>query len=208
MLATPRPLPRMDFSKGIPPEMSNSLVVVPTMLTSTQTIEELIEALEVRFLANRDDHLHFGLLTDFPDAIEETLPEDEPLVRLAQQRIEELNEKYRGSGRDTFFLFHRPRRYHSRDRIWMGYERKRGKLAEFNRAAARRITRCFALLDGDRGLAGVKYVRHPRHRHAVCPATARASCGRHRAPAQSCRYDVAKRRVLRGYGMLQPRVGV
>ena len=131
LLATPHPLPRMDFSKGIPPE-SRTLVVVPTMLTSAQNIEDLIEALEVRFLANRDDNLHFGLLTDFRDAHEETLPEDEPLLRLAQKRIEELNEKYREAKGDTFFLFHRPRRWNPRERIWMGYERKRGKLAELN----------------------------------------------------------------------------
>ena len=67
LLATPHPLPRMDFSRGIPPEL-RTLVVVPTMLISTQNIEDLIEALEVRFLANRDDNLHFGLLTDFRDA--------------------------------------------------------------------------------------------------------------------------------------------
>ena len=67
LLATPRPLPRLDFSKGIPPEC-RTLVVVPTLLTGAQTIEDLVEALEVRFLANRDDHLHFALLTDFRDA--------------------------------------------------------------------------------------------------------------------------------------------
>src|SRR5208337_4731908 len=131
LLVMPHPLPRMDFSKGIPPE-SHTLVIVPTMLTSVQNIEDLIDGLEVRFLANRDDHLHFGLLTDFRDALEETLPEDEPLLRLARQRIEELNEKYRNSESDTFFLFHRPRRWNPRDRIWMGYERKRGKLADLN----------------------------------------------------------------------------
>ena len=131
LLATPHPLPRMDFSGGIPPE-SRTLVVVPTMLTSAQNIEDLVEALEVRFLANRDENLHFGLLTDFRDAHEETLPEDEPLLRLARKRIEELNEKYRGAKGDTFFLFHRPRRWNPRERIWMGYERKRGKLADLN----------------------------------------------------------------------------
>ena len=72
LLVTPHALPRMDFSRGIPPE-SRTLVVVPTMLTSAENIEELVEALEVRFLANRDEHLHFGLLTDFRDAHEETL---------------------------------------------------------------------------------------------------------------------------------------
>jgi cyclic beta-1,2-glucan synthetase len=80
LLATPRPLPRMDFSKGIPQGL-RTLVVVPTMLTSEESIGELVEALEVRFLANRDEHLHFGLLTDFCDSAAETVPEDEPLLR-------------------------------------------------------------------------------------------------------------------------------
>ena len=84
LLVTPHVLPRMDFSEHIPPE-SRTLVVVPTMLSSLEHIEELIEALEVRFLANRDDHLHFSLLTDFQDAREETLPEDKPLLQLVQK---------------------------------------------------------------------------------------------------------------------------
>ena len=94
VLVTPRPLPRMDFSRGIPPG-SRALVVVPTMLTSAKSIEDLVEALEVRFLANRDENLYFSLLTDFRDAQQETLPEDGPLVQLAAQRIDELNRKYR-----------------------------------------------------------------------------------------------------------------
>ena len=127
LLATPHLLPRMDFSKGIPPEF-RTLVVVPTMLIGAQNIEDLVEALEVRFLANRDDNLHFGLLTDFRDAREETLAEDEPLLRHARQRIEDLNTKYGRSKGNTFFLFHRPRRWNPEEQIWMGYERKRGKL--------------------------------------------------------------------------------
>ena len=72
-IVTPHSLPRMDFSRGIPSEF-RTLAVVPTLITSLQNIESLIEALEVRFLANRDEHLHFGLLTDFRDAHQETLP--------------------------------------------------------------------------------------------------------------------------------------
>ncbi len=131
LLATPHVLPRMDFSGGIPPEF-RTLAVIPTMLTSAQNIENLVEALEVRFLANRDENLHFGLLTDFRDAHAETMPEDELLLELAQKGIEELNEKYGSVKGDTFFLFHRPRRWNPRERIWMGYERKRGKLAALN----------------------------------------------------------------------------
>src|SRR5208337_2170714 len=98
--------------KGIPPE-HRALVVVPTFLVSAQNVEDLIEALEVRFLANRDDNLHFGLLTDFRDARAETLPEDEPLLRLARNGIEQLNAKYPGAKGDSFYLFHRPRRWNA-----------------------------------------------------------------------------------------------
>jgi cyclic beta-1,2-glucan synthetase len=84
LLATPEPLPRMDFSDGIPADM-RTLVVTPTMLTSAEGIESLVEALEVRFLANRDDALHFGLLTDVRDAPTETLPADAALVASARR---------------------------------------------------------------------------------------------------------------------------
>jgi uncharacterized membrane protein (DUF485 family) len=131
LLVTPHSLPRMDFSTVIPPEL-RTLVVVPTMLISPQSIEGLIESLEVRFLANRDANLHFALLTDFRDAGRETLPEDAPLLQLVQQRVEELNAKYSEEREDRFFLFHRPRRWNPGEQTWMGYERKRGKLAELN----------------------------------------------------------------------------
>jgi cyclic beta-1,2-glucan synthetase len=212
LLATPRPLPRMDFSKGIPPEL-RTLVVVPTMLTSTQNIEDLTEALEVRFLANRDENLHFGLLTDFRDAIEEALPEDEPLLQQARQRIEELNEKYGNSSSDHFFLFHRPRRWNSRDRIWMGYERKRGKLSDLNkllRGGAHGGTEdSFALVVGDTGvLANVKYVITLDTDTQLARDSAWQFVGAMAHPLNRARYDEDRQRVVAGYGILQPRVAV
>src|SRR4030095_1601317 len=93
LLVSPRPLPRMDYSAGIA-AAARTLVVVPTMLTHLRNVEDLVDALEVRFLANRDAHLHFALLTDFADAQEQSLAADESLLRLAEARIEELNRKY------------------------------------------------------------------------------------------------------------------
>ena len=212
LLATPHPLPRMDFSRGIPPE-SRTLVVVPTMLTSPQNIEDLIEALEVRFLANRDDNLRFGLLTDFRDALEETLPEDEPLLLLARQRIEELNGKYPGPLGDIFFLFHRPRRWNPRDRIWMGYERKRGKLADLNwllRGGAHAIPgERFSCLGGDTAvLSNVKYVITLDTDTQLTRDSAFQFVGTMAHPLNHARYDEDRQRVTEGYGILQPRVAV
>ncbi|MDP2158527.1 MAG: glucoamylase family protein, partial [Nitrospirota bacterium] len=212
LLVTPQQLPRMDFSKGIPPE-SRTLAVIPTMLISAQNIEDLIEALEVRFLANRDKNLHFSLLTDFQDATEETLLEDEPLLLLAQQRIEELNEKYRNAEGETFFLFHRPRRWNPREQIWMGYERKRGKLADLNsllRRGAQGIPKDpFSLIVGNTEiLTSVKYVITLDTDTQLPRDSARQFAGAMAHPLNRAHYDEGRQRVVAGYGILQPRVGV
>jgi hypothetical protein len=207
LLATPHLLPRMDFSQGIPPE-HRALVVVPTILVSAQNVEDLIEALEVRFLANRDDNLHFGLLTDFRDAREETLSEDEPLLRLAQKKIEGLNQKYKGAKHDVFFLFHRPRRWNPREQVWMGYERKRGKLAELNSFLRGGSRDRFSLVVGDTAvLANVKYVISLDTDTQLPRDSARQLVEAMAHPLNRARYDEDKRRVCDGYGILQPGVG-
>ncbi|MFZ7125632.1 MAG: GH36-type glycosyl hydrolase domain-containing protein [Desulfobacterales bacterium] len=211
-MATPHLLPRMDFSQGIPSEL-RTLVVVPTMLTSTRNIEKLIEALEVRFLANRDDHLHFGLLTDFRDAGQETLPEDASLLRLARQGIEALNEKYRGPDGAAFFLFHRPRRWNPRDRIWMGYERKRGKLADLNwllrGGADSGAEERFTLVVGEtRVLANIQYVITLDTDTQLARDSAWQFVGAMAHPLNRARYDDSRQRVVAGYGILQPQVAV
>ncbi len=210
LLATPHLLPRMDFSKGIPPEF-RTLVVVPTMLIGAQNIEDLVEGLEVRFLANRDDNLHFGLLTDFRDAREETLAEDEPLLRHARQRIEDLNTKYDRSKGNTFFLFHRPRRWNPEEQIWMGYERKRGKLAELNALlrGGEHAEDHFSLIVGDRTvLSSVKYVITLDTDTQLPRDAAWQFVGAMAHPLNRPRYDEDKQRVCEGYGILQPRVAV
>ncbi|MBU3949068.1 MAG: cyclic beta 1-2 glucan synthetase [Proteobacteria bacterium] len=210
LLATPYPLPRMDFSKGIPPKY-RTLTVVPAMLTGTQNIEDLIEALEVRFLANRDANLHFGLLTDFRDAQEEILPEDEPLLRLASQRIEELNNKYGHYQGNIFFLFHRPRQWNSKERIWMGYERKRGKLSELNallRGGENARDR-FSLVIGDTAvLSSIKYVITLDIDTQLPRDAAWQFVGTMAHPLNTSQYNEDKQRVCDGYGILQPRVAV
>ncbi len=208
LLVTPHPLPRMDFSEGIPPEF-HTLVVIPTILTSARNIENLVEALEVRFLANRDDNLHFGLLTDFTDAQEETLPQDESLVRLVGKKIEELNEKYQGSKTDTFFLFHRPRLWNQQERIWMGYERKRGKLADLNSLLRGGPKDHFSHLVGKTDLLlDVKYVITLDTDTGLPRDSARQFVAAMAHPLNRAFYDKKLQRVSKGYGILQPRVAV
>ena len=208
LLTTPHPLPRMDFSTGIPPEM-RTLVVVPTMLTSPRNIDSLAEAMEVRFLANRDANLHYALLTDLCDAAEETLAEDAALLKLAQARIEALNARYAEGRNDLFFLLHRPRRWNPHDRIWMGYERKRGKLADLNALLREGNRDGFSLLIGAVAiLTGVKYVITLDTDTQLPRDAARQLVGTMAHPLNRAAYDPGLGRVVAGYGILQPRVSI
>jgi cellobiose phosphorylase len=208
LLASPHPLPRMDFSTGIPVE-SRTLVVVPSMLIGPCDVESLMEALEVRFLANRDTNLHFGLLTDFADATEEVLDSDAGLLALARERIEALNAQYAGGDNDRFFLFHRPRRWNPHDRIWMGYERKRGKLADLNLLLREGRQDGFSLVVGATALlAGVKYVITLDTDTQLPRDAARQFVATMAHPLNRPVYDAALQRVRVGYGILQPRVSV
>ena len=147
LLVKPRQLPRLDYSSGITSDR-RTMVVVPTMLTSLEGVDRLIETLELHHLANRDQHLYFALLTDFRDAPQETLPQDNVLLQRARAGVELLNRKYLPDGQDHFFLFHRPRRWNAGEGLWMGYERKRGKLVQFNALLRGGCTDCFSEIVG------------------------------------------------------------
>jgi len=207
-IVKPHLLPRMDFSGGIPSEFS-TFTVVPTMITSVQNIENLIEALEVRFLANRDEHLYFGLLTDFRDADQETLPEEVELLRLTQEKIEGLNTKYKKGRADIFFLFHRPRRWNPKEKIWMGYERKRGKLADLNWLLRGGPRENFSLIVGEITiLKNVKYIITLDTDTQLPRNTAKQLVETMAHPLNRARYDEVKQCVSEGYGILQPRVSM
>ncbi|WP_238346170.1 GH36-type glycosyl hydrolase domain-containing protein [Luteimonas saliphila] len=207
-LTRPDALPRLDYSSGVPADM-RTLVVVPTMFGSADGIASLVEALEVRFLANRDDNVHFALLTDFFDAAEPHLPDDETLLDLAQREIDVLNARYAPEHHNRFFLFHRPRTWNPRERVWMGFERKRGKLAALNallRGAGREV---FVRVAGDiAALGNVRYVITLDTDTQLPRDAARELIGTLAHPINRARFDERRRIVTGGYGVLQPRVGI
>ena len=208
MVINPSPLPRMSFATGLPPS-ERTLVVIPTLFGSLDEVESLVEALEVRYLANRDDHLYFALLSDFTDADQEAMPEDAAMLALAQSHIEQLNLTYATGTVDRFFLLHRPRRWNVNDKRWMGHERKRGKLSELNTLLRGQGSEQFALIVGHvQDLYGVRYVITLDTDTQLPRDAARHFVSAMAHPLNRPVYDPAKRRVIRGYGILQPRVGV
>ncbi|MET0267243.1 MAG: glucoamylase family protein [Duganella sp.] len=208
----PKPLPRMDFETGIPAD-GRALVVVPTLVFSRQNIEELCEQLEVRFLANRDPNLRFCLLTDFGDAPTETVPADAALMEQMREAVEQLNRKYavhpNGEPAMPFLLLHRPRLWNPQEGVWMGYERKRGKLQDMNRYLRGGARDKFSLVVGDTtDLESIKYVITLDTDTQLPRDAARQFISTMMHPLNRPRVDKMLGRVVDGYGLLQPRVAV
>ncbi len=204
----PKMLPRMDYSTGILPE-SRTMVVIPAMLTNEQEIDHLTEAIEVYFLGNMDDHLHFGLLTDFTDANTETTERDAPLLQLIKQKIEDLNSKYKREGSDIFYLFHRPRKWNAHERKWMGYERKRGKLTDLNTLLREPANSAFMLVVGRQEcFPMIRYIITIDSDTQLPRDAASGIIAAMSHPLNRAEYNEKKQRVTDGYGILQPRVSL
>ncbi|HVP57156.1 MAG TPA: glycosyl transferase, partial [bacterium] len=132
-LLPPRTLPKMDFETSGIPDACRTLVVVPMLLVDAETIRAEVEKLEIRYLANKEANLVFGLFTDYTDSTQAHCEEDAPLLQLVTESLEALNHAYAAEGEARFFLFHRERRWSESERKFIGWERKRGKLEELNR---------------------------------------------------------------------------
>jgi cellobiose phosphorylase len=204
----PRPLPKLSF-EGKLPENLQTLVTVHTIFNSTSSIQRAIDGLEVRFLANDDPALTYVLMADLPDASSEHISLDEEIIGIAQDGINTLNLRHASSGPIRFALFFRKRLWNPSEQRWMAWERKRGKIEELNRfllgdnsttlqlivgdSAALRRARYIITLDSDTVLSRdvakklVATIHHPLNQPVVDPKLGR---------------------VVRGYGLIQPRVTI
>ena len=209
VLLPPRILPKLDLGEhGIPPEFRTA-VVVPLLFENVEAVGHALDNLEARFLANRESHLHFAVLSDFTDSPTEHRNDDAAIVAAAVEGVRALNARYGEGGADQFYLFHRPRRWNPRQGVWMGWERKRGKLAQFNRFLQSQARDAFSTIEGDvTPLREVRYVITLDSDTVLPPDAAPLLIGALAHPLNRAVYDPVLRRVVRGYGILQPRVGV
>ena len=201
----PRLLPRMETARGIP-ETAATFVVVPTIFLSESQVHELVERLEVHYLANQDSHIYFALLGDFPDAEAEETATDSHLLAVAQSSIDALNQKH---GEDRFHLFHRRRQWNPGENKWMGWERKRGKLEEFNRLLRGVSDTSFIVRTADDALLKrIRYVITLDSDTQLPRDVARKLVGAAIHPLNRPRIDQTRNLVTSGYGILQPRVSI
>lgn len=205
----PQILPKIEFRNGIPLEAA-TMVVIPTILGSMEDVESLLRKLEVYHLANTDPHIYFALLTDFSDAAEKERPEDAPLLEAALAGIAALNERYpHPEGESYFHLLHRERRYNPQEGVWMGWERKRGKLTEFNALLAGVEETSFTTVTGDREFyKQIRYVITLDSDTQLPREAARRLIGTIAHPLNAPVVDEEKGIVVKGYGILQPKMAI
>ncbi|MEO6801603.1 MAG: glycosyl transferase, partial [Granulicella sp.] len=201
-------LPKLDFSKGIPTEAA-TLVAVPTLLLTEKQVRELFDELEARYLSNQDPNLHFALLTDMPDSLAKPSAEDRhPLVLLAIRYTDELNAKYGQEKGGAFLLLHRYRAFNARQGVWMGWERKRGKLLDLNKLILRDFDSFPVKAGPIQVLDNIRYVITLDSDTQLPRGTAARMIGTMAHPLNLGIIDPKLRVVTHGYGILQPRVGV
>ncbi len=199
-------LPKLDFSEGLPADCV-TLVAIPTLLLNEKQVHKLVDDLEVRFLGNHDPNLHFMLLTDLPDSTEKP-PDNNSLVNLCAELIRGLNEKYRGKQMGSFFLLHRHPVYNPREGLWMGWERKRGKLMDLNQLLRGQFD-SFPIKVGDLAtLPKIRFVITLDSDTELPRGAARRMVGTMAHPLNQAIIDAERGVVVTGYGILQPRVGV
>ncbi|MDB5084206.1 MAG: chbP, partial [Bacilli bacterium] len=202
------PLLRLDFSRGVPVEAS-TMVVIPVIWSTPDEVRQMVERLELHYLANRDPNIHFALLGDFADAQVQSLPEDDQVLSAAKEGIQALNSAYYEQDGSTFHLFHRHRLWNPSEEVWMGWERKRGKLVEFVELLKGRTDTSFDLTVGDSSvLPSIRYIITLDSDTQIPMGDAQRMIGTQHLSYNRPRLNRSGTRVVEGYGVLQPRIGI
>jgi cellobiose phosphorylase len=207
-LIQPRFIPKMEFTKGIPAEAS-TIVVIPTLLSSEKRVKDLINDMEVYYLGNKEKNIYFGLLGDFKDSTQKEENDDNNIINTALKLVKDLNKRYSKNGEDIFYFFNRYRQYNEKESIWLGWERKRGKLVEFNQLIRENKNTSYDSISGNlENLYSVKYVITLDADTKLPRDSAKRLIGAMHHVLNRPYIDLKDKTVLRGHGLMQPRVSV
>ena len=201
-LKAPARLIGYEYLNGVPAE-ARTLVAMPCLISSRDTIDDLMRSLEVHYLASTRGELYYALVSDWIDSDVEVNEHDEELLAYAQAEMVTLAARYAHTGCTRFFLLHRVRTFNEQQGNWMGWERKRGKLIELNRVL--------------RGRTDTNYIESdlPEHIRFVMTLDADTRLtrdsvtrlvGKLAHPMNSPTIDPISNSVVQGHAILQPRV--
>ena len=207
-LIPPRTLPKLNFENGVPEEC-RTMVIIPALLASERDAPFLLSQIERHFIGNNDPNIFFALITDFADAPEKVMPNDQEPVIQTRAAIEALNKKYANGNYRPFYFFHRERVWNESEERWMGWERKRGKLEEFNRLLSGSDSTTFCINDGDLSvLPTIRYVITLDADTVLPREAAHHLIGTMAHPLNRAEFDPVTGEITAGHTILQPRTQV
>jgi cyclic beta-1,2-glucan synthetase len=207
-LIPPRILPKLKLKTGVPANFA-TMVVMPILFSKTGEVTNFFQQLELHYLRNPSPNLYFALLADLPDAPEAVMPEDQYLIQQAIKEVQQLNKRYSNLSTPPFYLFIRERLWNPAENKWIGWERKRGKLHEFNRLLRGGGQTSYQVIEGDLGsLGNIQFVITLDADTILPRETALQLIGTLAHPLNRAKFDRQTGKVTSGYTVLQPRVDI
>ncbi len=210
-LVKPKILPRFNFSKTID-EKNKTYVVMPTIISSLDKLDKMIEKMEVTYLANMSKNMYYMLLGDCCAANTKEIKMDKDIVEYAKKRLDKLNEKYpTEDGHVLFNFMYRKRVYSKGESSYMGWERKRGGLMQFNwlvlgKLSQGQIDEAMWLTYND--IVRCKYAITIDEDTELSLNSAKDLVAIMAHPLNKPRLNKKKNRVVEGFGLIQPAVSL
>ena len=207
----PKILPRFNFSKNVD-DKNKTYVVMPTIISSLDKLDKMIEKMEVTYLANKSKNIYYMLLGDCCAANTKEIKMDKDIVDYAKKRLDKLNEKYpTEDGHVLFNFMYRKRVYSKGESSYMGWERKRGGLMQFNwlvlgKLSQEQIDDAMWLIYDD--IVRCKYAITIDEDTELSLNTAKDLIAIMDHPLNKPRLNKKKNRVVEGFGLIQPAVSL
>ena len=214
-IVKPKVIPKLDFQNGIPEEYA-TVVAIPTILNSKEKVKKLMEKLEVYYIANKSDNLYFTLLGDCTTENTENAPFDDEVIQEGIKQTKKLNEKYPDTKFPKFNFIYRKRTWNDKEEAYMGWERKRGALNQFNEYLLDKIKNPFRIntienykQDTDKSkIPNITYIITLDADTDLTLNSGLELVGAMAHILNRPKLNPNKDLVIEGHGLIQPRVGV
>lgn len=203
-------IPKLDYQNGIPKEEA-TFVVIPTILKSKEKVQELMDKLEIYYLANKSENLYFALLGDASCSKQEIETFDKEVQEEGIRLIKKLNEKYPDENFPKFHFITRKRIWNEKEESYLGWERKRGLLNQFNEYLLGHIKTPFQINSLEEVKEKIPAIKYIITLDADTELSLNAGLELIGAMSHILNLPILneeKNKVISGYGIMQPRVGI
>ena len=202
-------IPKLDFRNGIP-EQNATFVVIPTIIKNGKRVEELMHKLEVYYIANKSDNIYFALLGDCSTSSNEEEGFDEEVINTGKKMVDILNKKYPDEKFTKFNFIYRKRMWNEGEEAYLGWERKRGLLNQFNEYILGNISNPFKTntITNLASMPPIKYIITLDADTDLVLNSAKELIGAMAHILNKPELNKSEDLVIAGHALIQPRIGI